>query len=120
MLVGRPSDEKSGGALLHADNTDTAAASGNSARKRDARTLEIFIRNPFLTLFLLIPRVCHAELSACLLAGRIVCSSGTVADTLALLLKPPDVAVDHLDAGVDLRFHIGECLIVEMRANDLR
>src|ERR1700722_936027 len=66
MLVGRPSDEKSGGALLHADNIDTAAASGNSTRKRDALTLEIFIRNPFLMLFLLIPRVCHAELSACL------------------------------------------------------
>ncbi len=75
MLVGRPSDEKSGGALLHADNADTAAASGNSARKRDARTLEIFIRNPFLMLFLLIARVCHAELSACLLAVRIVRSS---------------------------------------------
>ena len=120
MEVGRPSDEKSGGALLHADNTDAAAASGNSARKRDARTLEIFIRNPFLTLFLLIPRVCHAELSACLLAARIVCSPATFADSVALLLKPPDVAVDHLDAGIDLRFYIGERLVVEMRANDLR
>jgi hypothetical protein len=46
MLVGRPSDEKSGGALLHADNANTAAASGNGARKRDARTLKIFIRKP--------------------------------------------------------------------------
>jgi hypothetical protein len=120
MLVGRPSDEKSGGALLHADNADTATASGNSARKRVARTLEIFIRNPFLTLFLLTPRVCHAELSACLLAARIVCLSGTVASTFALLLKPPDVAVDHLNARVDLRFYIGERLVVEMRANGLR
>jgi hypothetical protein len=51
MEVGRPSDENSGGALLQADNTDAAAASGNSARKRDAHTLTSFIRNPFLTLF---------------------------------------------------------------------
>ena len=69
MEVGRPSDENSGGALLQADNTDTAAASGNSVRKRDAHRLTSFIRNPFLTLFFLIPRVCHAELSACLLAA---------------------------------------------------
>ena len=116
MLVGRPSDEKSGGALLHADNADTAAASGNSARERHARTLEIFIRNPFLTLFLLIAQVCHAELSACLTAALSVRSQ----HAFALLLKPPDVAVDHFDAGVDLRFYIGECLVVEMRANNLR
>ena len=38
----------------------------------------------------------------------------------ALLLKPPDVAVDHLDAGIDFRFDIGERLVVEMRANHLR
>jgi hypothetical protein len=35
-------------------------------------------------------------------------------------LKSPNVAVDHLHAGIDFRFYIAECLVVEVRANRLR
>jgi hypothetical protein len=51
MEVGRPSDENSGGALLHADNADKAVKIGTSAKERVANTLESFIRHPFLSLF---------------------------------------------------------------------
>ena len=51
---------------------------------------------------------------------RIIRLRRTFPGAFALLLKPPDIAVDHLDASVDLRFYIGERLVVEMRANELR
>ncbi len=51
MEVGRPSDENSGGALLHADNAKSTAKSGTSATERAAKTLKSFIRYPLLSLF---------------------------------------------------------------------
>jgi hypothetical protein len=49
--VGRPSGEKSGGALLHAESTEIVAKIGKSANNRDASTLASFIPNPFSSCF---------------------------------------------------------------------
>jgi hypothetical protein len=66
MEVGRPSDENSGGALLHAVNADRTVKSGTIFKERAVNTLRSFIRYPFFIAVFLLQRVCHAVLSASL------------------------------------------------------